>query len=155
MSYFLYASFPNSRQKNRNPTVQAKTDQFYANTLDAAALTLASPANLDRTYCILKNLGEDFNFFYIYADLINFDPTIIPTFGVPEQAIYNLSTNKIYQKLTEGIGTDWVIKTIDQIGEQVEPFQSANLDSLENIWVATSAVSPSNPTLIGKDEGRG
>lgn len=154
MTYFLYASFPNSRQKNRNPTTQAKTDQFFANRLDQP-LTLASPANLNRTYCILKNLGEDFNFYYIYAQEINYDPSIIPLFGVVEQTVYNSTTNKIYQKQSDGLGTDWLIVTINTIGERVEPFQSANLDSLENIWVASDCLSPDQPTFIGKDEGRG
>jgi len=154
MAYFLYASFPNSRQRNRAPTVQAKTDQFLANRLDES-LTLASPANLNRTYCILKNLGEDYDFFYIYAQIVVSDPSILGLFGVVEQTVYNPNTNTIYQKQSDGFGTDWNVVLVQDVGERVEPFQSANLDSLENIWVATNSVSPQDKTNIGKDEGRG
>lgn len=154
MPYFLYASFPNSRQRNRAPTVQAKTYQFEANRLDEP-LSLASPANLNRTYLILKNLGEDYDFYYIYAQVVAFDPSVIGLFGVVNQTVYDPVNNIIYQKQSDGFGTDWNIVLIQDVGERVEPFQSANLDALENVWVATNSTSPLPKTIIGVDEGRG
>lgn len=158
MAFFLYASFPNSRQKNRAPTVQANTYQVTVNNL-GEPLTLVAPANQNRTYIILKNINEAFDFWYVYAASINFDPTGTPTFGIENQLLYRSSTATLYRKNSTGIGTDWTPVLIQDVGERVEPFQAATLESLESIYVAANTVSPIIPpnaaVIVDIDEGRG
>lgn len=158
MAYFLYASFPNSRQRNRPPTRQANTYQVTVNNL-GEPLVMVAPENLNRTYIILKNISETFDFWYIYAPNINFDPSVIPFFGTKNQLIYRSSTNQLYQKQSEGLGIDWLLVDIQDVGERVEPYQAASLESLEPIWVAANTVSPiappNVPLIVDIDEGRG
>lgn len=158
MAFFLYASFPNSRQRNRPPTRQANTYQVTVNNL-GEPLVMVAPDNQNRTYIILKNINEAFDFWYIYAANINFDPSLTPFFGTSNQLVYRSSTNQLYQKQSDGIGTDWLLVAIQDVGERVEPFQAASLESLEPIWVAANTVSPimppSVPVVVDIDEGRG
>ena len=158
MPYFLYASFPNSRQRNRAPTRQANTYQVTVANL-GEPLTMVAPDNQNRTYIILKNISDTFDFWYIYAQPINFDPSVVPTFGVEKQLLYRASLNELYQKATTGVGSDWNLVNIQDVGERVEPFQAASLESLEPIWIAANTVSPivppSVPVVVDIDEGRG
>lgn len=158
MAFFLYASFPNSRQRNRPPTRQANTYQVTVANL-GEPLTKVASANLNRTYIILKNINESFDFWYIYAQDINYNPTSVPTFGVKDQLLYRSSLNLLYQKQSDGTGTDWLLVLIQDVGERVEPFQAASLESLEDIWVSANTVSPiilpSVPVIVDIDEGRG
>jgi hypothetical protein len=158
MAFFLYASFPNSRQRNRPPTRQANTYQITVSNL-GEPLTMVAPDNQNRTYIILKNINEAFDFWYIYAQSINFVPSATPTFGVAKQLLYRPTTNTLYQKQTDGVGTDWLVVLIQDVGERVEPFQAASLESLEPIWISSNTVSPITPpntaVIVDIDEGRG
>lgn len=158
MPYFLYASFPNSRQRNRAPTRQAVTYQVTVGLL-GAPLTKVAAENQNRTYILLKNINESFDFWYIYAAEINFNPSSVPTFGVENQLLYRSSTNQLFQKQTTGVGTDWSLVQIQDVGERVEPYQTASLESLENIWCAANTAGPIIPpataVIVDIDEGRG
>lgn len=158
MAFFLYASFPNSRQRNRNPTTKAVTYQITLNNLTEPLVRVAE-ANLNRTYLILKNLNEDFNFWYIYATTTAvLNPSVTPTFGVKYQIIYNTTSNIIYEKQSDGTGIDWLPVLIQDVGERVDAFQSANLDSLEDVYCCADTTSPIIPpqvaVVVDIDSGR-
>lgn len=156
MAYFLYASFPNSRNKIRSPTVTADTYIRQVNFQDDPNLILVAEANQNRTYVIVKNLDNSDNIFYIYATTLAIDPSAVATFGVPNDLIYNSVSQILYQKQDTGITTNWTVVTIDQVGFTLEPFQSATLDSLQDIYVATAANgAPAAGTFVNIDQGQG
>lgn len=152
MAFFLFASFPNSRNKSRSPTVNAVTYQLTTG-LVAAPLTLASPANANRTYIILSNFSEEVNLLYVYAELTTINPAAISTFGVKDQLLYNQGSNILYQKQSTGDGVDWNIVLVQNVAERVLPFQNATLESLGSIYVTSEDVATT--VLVGVDEGRG
>lgn len=63
---FKYASFPNSRQRNRNPTVQAVTDQIEVFDYSVAAVRL-SAGSLNRTYLLIESFSQVEEVLYFYA----------------------------------------------------------------------------------------
>jgi hypothetical protein len=154
-AFFLYASFPNSRIKPRAATAAAVTYQTTIGDL-GDFLTLIAPANANRTYIILKNNDLQNQFWYIYAAASLIDPTLTATIGVPNQLIYNNVTNTLYQKQDFGTTTNWIIVQIEDVGERIEPLQSARLDSLESIYALSNSAIPAVPAVVvDVDEGRG
>jgi hypothetical protein len=158
--YFEYASFPNSRNRNRPPTTKANTYQVTIGNLDSLVATRVAPANQNRTYIVLKNLNESFDFWYLYVTTLNYSPAVVPTFGVTKQIAYNSLTNIFYQKQDDGINTNWVVTTPQDAGERIEPFQSASLESLEDIYCVANTLTaaiilPLVPVVVDIDEGRG
>lgn len=155
MSFYLLASFPNSRQKSRNPTQKAVTYQVTVGNL-GDPLTMVALENPNRTYIILKNLNETFDLLYIYASTVVINPMVTALFGVKNQLVYNMGLNTLYQKQSDGLGTDWIVVQMQNVAEKIGPLQSASLESLESIWCLTEAVGPIVPGMIVDiDEGRG
>jgi hypothetical protein len=156
MPFFLYASFPNSRVKPRPSTQSANT--YQVSILDQTQpLTLIAAPNANRTYIILKNLSNTTALWYVYASQTAINPTLVATLGVPNQLLYNPGTNTLYQKQDSGTTTNWLIVTIQQVGESIDQLQSATLDQLNDyIYAAAASALPVvPPVVIGVDEGRG
>lgn len=155
MAFFLYASFPNSRNKPRPATTSAITYQVPL--VDySLPLTLTATATSNRTYIILKNLDLVNNFWYVYARTSAINPSVVSTFGVIDDLIYFTGTNTLYQKQDIGNSTNWVAVLIQDVGERVEPLQSASLDSPQDIYCATDSAVPVVPAVIvGVDQGTG
>jgi hypothetical protein len=153
MAFFLYASFPNSRNRPRPPTTNAITYQTVIAALDVIP-TLVATGTSNRTYIILKNFSDTFSYFYIYARTLALDPSVVATFGVVDDLIRSTTTNLIYQKQDDGITTNWVVVTIDVVGQRVEALQSASLDSPQDIYCSVDDPGPQLAT-IGVDQGTG
>lgn len=150
--FFLYASFPNSRIKPRPSTSQAQTYQVAINGLPpGGALTQIVEATLNRTYVLIKNLSAD-SIWYVYAAPSVINPSVVPVFGNPDQLIYYSPTNQLYQKQDDGVTNNWTAVQIENVGEDIEPLQTATLESPENYWASTSTV---NPGLVAIDKGSG
>lgn len=156
MPFFLYASFPNSRVKPRAATQSANTYQVQIADV-AQPLTQIAIPNANRTYILLKNLSTTTSLWYIYATLTVVDPSVTATLGVPNQLLYFVATNTIYQKQDDGVTTNWVVVTIDQVGESIDQLQTASLDQINDYIFAAAAsnVPVVPPVLVGVDEGRG
>lgn len=151
--FFLYASFPNSRNKPRPATTSAITYQVPLVDYSFPP-TLVAQATSNRTYIILKNLDLSNNFWYIYARTQVANPSVVATFGVIDDLI--VSGGVIYQKTDIGLTTNWTPVLIQDVGERVEPLQSASLDSPQDIYCSTdSAVPVAIPVVIGVDQGTG
>jgi|GEM_PF-5398673 len=151
--FFLYASFPNSRNRPRPPTTNAITYHSNVSALDTPP-TFVAQGTSNRTYIILKNFSSTFSFFYIYARTANIDPSVTATFGVVDDLIYNNVTFVLYQKQDDGLTTNWVVTTIDLVGERVDALQNANLDSPQDIYCSVDDGGPQVIT-IGVDQGTG
>jgi hypothetical protein len=149
---FLYASFPNSRFKLRSPTVEANTYQMNLN-FRTQPLVLVASANLNRTYLLITNEDGVIPMRYLYATTLPIDPSVVPTFGVLYQLIYNSGTNTLYQKQDDGVNTNWIVVLPENVGEIVQPYQSAELESLEDIYAM--ADDPATGISIAVDAGRG
>lgn len=156
MPFFLYASFPNSRVKPRAATQSANTYQVQIADVTQPLTQIAIP-NANRTYILLKNLSTTTSLWYIYATLTVVDPSVTATLGVPNQLLYFVATNTIYQKQDDGVTTNWVVVTIDQVGESIDQLQTASLDQINDYIFAAAAsnVPVVPPVLVGVDEGRG
>lgn len=159
MPYFEYASFPNSRNKNRAPTTKAITYQKSITSQNDAApeLTLIALANLNRTYVILENLDPSYDTYYFYVTTQVVDPTVVATFGVKNQKIWNPTSKILYNKNDDGTNTNWTAilpANLTTQGEKINPFQAATLESLEDVY-AIGTQPLATPLLIGVDEGRG
>jgi hypothetical protein len=152
MAFFRYASFPNSRNKSRSPTVNATTFHV-AVSFTGQPLTLVSPANLNRTYILLNNTSETLNMRYLYATTAITNPMSVARFGVTFDLLYNPDTATLYQKQDDGLNTNWVVVQPIDVSEEVLPLQNANLESLQDIY----AFSDDGATglTIFVDEGRG
>lgn len=153
MAFFLYASFPNSRNKARNATVNANT---YLVTVGptTAPITLIAAANENRTYIILSNTSNSLNLRYLYpVTLPGVNPTVTPTFGVLHQTLYDPTGNLLYQKQDDGRNTNWLLVTPSQVAEVVLPFQNASLETLGDIYAFTD--DPAASIIVAVDEGRG
>lgn len=153
---FKYASFPNSRLKNRNPTVQAVTDQIEVFDYTQPA-TLISSASLNRTYLLIESLTDIEEVLYFYATTSIIDPTLVPTFGVARDLYYNAGADILYQKQDDGTNTNWIIVQKQDVGQKIFQIQTAGLESLQDIYAFynSGVVSPAAPILVGVDEGRG
>ena len=159
MPYFLYASFPNSRIKPRPSTVNAITRQVDVTSQNDAApeLTLVQAANLNRTYIILQNLDQTFDAFYFYASTQVIDPSVVATFGVIDQKIWNPVSKILYNKTDDGTTTNWVAvlpANLTDVGEKIGSYQSATLESLGDIYAIGTQAALAFLTL-GIDQGRG
>lgn len=154
-AFFLYASFPNSRNKPRPATTSAITYQVTLADF-TQPLTLVATATSNRTYIILKNLDLVNNFWYVYARTLAVNPSIVPTFGVVGDLVYFTGANALYQKQDVGTTTNWNLVLIQDVGERVEPLQSASLDSPQDIYCATDSAAPVVPAVeVGVDQGTG
>lgn len=153
MPVFSYASFPNSRNRNRAPTIQANTYQVSIAEI-GQPLTLIAPENANRTYITLENFSLSVEFYYLYASTQAIDPSLTATFGVEKQLIYNNVTNILYQKQDFGTNTNWLAVNPQDVGEKVLPAQVASLESLEDVYALSNSLSPVS-VVIGVDEGRG
>lgn len=155
MAFFLYASFPNSQNRNRPGTRNAVTYQktiFDYN----QPLTLVASENTRRIYIILRNLSSTNSFWYVYARPVTDDPSVVPTFGLYDDCVYLTSTNTLYKHNSEGLDTNWEATDIEFVGERVEALQSAVLESPEHIYCAIDSAVPVVGNLtIGVDEGYG
>jgi len=153
--FFLYASFPNSRNKPRPATTSAFTYQVPLKDY-TQPLTLIANQTSNRTYIIVKNLDLANNLWYVYATTQNTNPSVVPTFGVVDQLVYDTSTTTLYQKQDVGNNTNWLPVLIQNVGERIEPLQSASLESPQDIYAATDSAIPVVPAVIaGIDEGTG
>lgn len=151
-AFFYYASFPNSRNKNRSATVNANTyEKAVLNR--TAPLTLVSPANLNRTYILLTNTDDELTMRYLYAGSITNNPSAVPTFGVVNQLLYNINTHVLYQKQDNGTNTHWNVVLPQNVAEFVLPFQTASLESLGDIYAFSD--DDTDGLSIAVDEGRG
>lgn len=153
MPVFEYASFPNSRNRNRAPTIQANTYQVQVAEI-GQPLTLVGPANINRTYIVLENFSLEVEMFYLYASTQNINPSAVATFGVPNQLIYNNVTNTLYQKQDTGTSTNWIVVQPEDVGEKILQAQVATLESLEDVYVLANTVA-AGTYIVGIDEGRG
>lgn len=155
MAYFLYASFPNSRVKNRPATQSSIT--YQVSILDyTQPLTRVATATPNRTYIIVKNLDYSTNLWYVYADTSADDPTVVPTFGNIDDLIFFTGTNTLYQKTDIGVNTNWVAVNIQDVGERIEPLQMASLESPQDIYCAADSNVPVVPqVVVGIDQGIG
>lgn len=154
MPYFLYASFPNSRIKPRPATQNAST--FQVPILDySQPPSLVIGPNANRTYIILKNLSQTTALWYTYADTVLVNPTLVPTLGVTDALV--IFGGQLYQKQDEGLTINWFAVSIRNVGESIDPLQSATLDAISgNIYASANSAAPVVPqVLIGVDEGRG
>ena len=155
MAFFLYASFPNSRIKPRSSTTNAFTYQVPLVDYTQPP-TLVATATPNRTYIILKNLDLVNNFWYTYATTSAVNPSVVPTFGVTDDIIFYTGTGTLYQKQDDGTTTNWIPVNIQDVGERVEPLQSASLESPQDIYCSTDAAAPVVPAvLVGVDQGTG
>ena len=154
-AFFWYASFPNSRIKPRPSTSRAETYQVQiADTTQP--LTKIVDVDLNRTYVIVKNLSLSTSLWYIYAAETVVDPSVVATFGSTEQLLYQVSTNTLFEKQDEGTTINWVPVNIEDVGESIQPLQSASLESPENYWAAAdSAVAVIPAVKVGIDKGSG
>lgn len=156
-AFFWYASFPNSRIKPRPSTSQAQTYQVAINNYPPlAALTKIVDPDANRTYVIVKNLDAVTSLWYVYAAESLVNPSAVATFGVPTQLIYHSPSNQLYQKQDDGITTNWTAVQIEDVGESIQPLQSASLESPETYWAAAdSAAPPAVQVIVGVDKGSG
>lgn len=151
MAFFLYASFPNSRGRPRDPTISANTFQIALNATGGALVKIGD-TNLNRTYLTIENLSAVTSVHYLYAKTIAFDPTVVPLIGVINELAYNVGTATLYQKQDDGITTNWVVVLAANVAETIFPEQVAQLNALGEIWgVSAGAVG----VTVGIDEGRG
>jgi len=154
-AFFYYASFPNSRNAQRSATKQASTYQkeLFDYTLP---LTRIADASLNRTYVTLENFSQANSIFYLYADTINVDPTVTPTFGVTTALIYNDVSNTVYQKQDDGLNTNWLVIAPEDVAELIFPGASATLDALQDVYAFVNSAIPIVPSVfVGIDAGRG
>ncbi len=153
MAAFQYASFPNSRSRNRSPTIQANVYHVSVTEL-GNPLTLVSVANLNRTYINVQNTDDEIGVLYFYANPTVIDPSVVPTNGVPNQLLYNSGADILYQKQDNGLSTNWNIVSKASVGRDLFPYQNATLDALQNIYACANSVAPAT-VQIDVDEGRG
>lgn len=153
MAFFLYASFPNSRNKARSATRNANTNEIVVSN-NAQPLVRVLPANENRTYMIITNTSDSITLRYIYpitAPGVN--PSATATFGVTDQLLYDTTGNILYQKQDNGVNTNWVVVSPSDVAEVILPLQSASLESLGDIYAfADDGVSS---ITVAYDEGRG
>jgi hypothetical protein len=153
MGFFLYASFPNSRNKNRAPTATADTTQVTANGSASPVPTLVAASNTNRTYVSLQNTDLTNDGYYGYATTGVQDPSVVATFGVPGDLFVSTGTNKLYVKTDTGITTAWTITVLSAVGWLLRAGQIAgNLESLQDIYVQSAAPAT---ILIDVDQGQG
>lgn len=152
MPIFAYASFPNSRNRFRTATVNANTKQIDIDFI-GQPLTLVQPSNPNRTYILLTNLSEDVTMGYLYALTLNIDPSVTPTNGVPDQLIYNSTSNTLYEKQDNGTTNNWTVVQPKDVCEVVQPLQTAGLEALGDIYAL--ALSNSAGIRMAYDQGRG
>jgi hypothetical protein len=151
--FFVYASFPNSRNKNRAPTVNANTHLRVVNNFNLPLVQVV-PDNENRTYIILTNTDSTTTMRYLYPIVApGVNPTATPTFGVTDQTLYDTTGNLLYVKLDDGFNTNWALTTPQAVAEFVLPLQSASLDTLGDIFAF--ADDPVLSITVAYDEGRG
>jgi len=153
MPFFLYASFPNSRNKNRLPTVTADTYVVTLNDNTQALPTLISANDLNRTYLTLENLSTSDDMVYGYAATLALNPSVVATFGLTNDLIVSTTTNLLYVKTDDGVSTNWVVTTLPTVGFLVRFAQiAANLESLQDIYGQSNAAATVD---VNVDQGRG
>lgn len=153
MAIFQYASFPNSRNRYRTATVNANTDQVALQIL-SGNLTLVQPSDPNRTYLLLTNLSDQYSFFYFYClTAPGVDPSAVAVNGVPSQLLYNPTGNLLYQKQDVGLTTNWILVNPEDVGEVVQPLQTAGLESLGDVYAITN--DGVTAITIAYDAGRG
>jgi len=159
MAFFLYASFPNSRGRTRQPTTQAITYQTnIASQNDVVPLlTKIASANLNRTYLLVENLDPTFNTYYLYAEDIVVNPTVVATFGVLNQLRFDPIGLILYVKtVADGTDTNWAVvpdtNYID-VCELIAAGATAGLESLESVYAIGDQAAAAT-LLLGLDEGR-
>ncbi len=152
MANFQYASFPNSRNRFRTATVNANTDRMTMGNL-TEPLTLIRPSNPNRTYLILSNLDPGNSLLYIYAITASVNPSVTPRNGIQGQLLWNPDTNLLYQKQDSGLNTNWNVVAVEDVAEEIFPYQNATLEALGDIYGVSN--SASEDIVIAYDEGRG
>jgi hypothetical protein len=106
----LLASFPNSRIESRSPTKTADTFDIDAGVIGGAGPTLTLSADENRTYAKMQEVSTALQgFAYFYATTQNVNPTVIPTFGVKFDLLWNPITLVLYQKQDDGVTTNWAV----------------------------------------------
>ncbi len=149
---FLYASFPNSRIKPRPATTVATTYHTVAPVL-GSPLVLAAAASLNRTYVMIKNLDAAVQLIYIYAITQVVDPSAVAVNGLTDELLYNPNTHVLYQKQDDGTTTNWSIVLPQNVGEVVDPGETASLESPQDLYVLAN--SGGTTVTVGVDVGLG
>lgn len=153
MAFFLYASFPNSRNKNRLPTVAAITFPVTIADNTAAVPTLLSQASLNRTYLSIENTDTSDDMVYGYATTGALDPSVTPFFGIVNDLYVSTTTNLLYVKNDVGITNNWTVTTLPTVGYLLRFAQIANsLESLQDVYAQSLTA---NTIIVNCDEGRG
>lgn len=154
-AFFYYASFPNSRIKPRPSTTKAVTEQI---TIADYSLPYTKIVTEDpnRTYMLLENFSSTTAFWYVYANDITVNPSVVPTFGSTGEMRFFTGTNTLYQKQDDGTNTNWVAVNIEDVGEKVLALQTASLDSPQDVYAAADSAVPVVPdVIVGIDKGAG
>ena len=151
--FFYYASFPNSRIKPRPATSNAVTYQTVIAEY-TLPLTKIISADLNRTYMLIENLSLTTGLWYVYAAASLINPSVVATIGVPKDLIY--FGTQLYQKQDQGVTTNWIPVSIQNVGEFVAASQTASLDSPQDVWAAANSAGPVIPAVkVGIDLGTG
>lgn len=154
MAFFLYASFPNSRNRNRSPTRLANTHQVTITDIGGIP-TLLAAENLNRTALTLKNTSVTDNLYYGYTEQGITDPTAVARFGLLYDLYFNTATNLLYVKTaSDGISTNWALTTLQASGFFINSLQSVDVQSLQNVRAQTDTAAPVTPVVVDVDEGR-
>lgn len=151
MPFFTYASFPNSRNRFRSPTISAHTQQFTLNAVGGIPIILSS-ANQNRTSLTVENesLTEDMVYGYTVDGTQN--PTVTATFGLTNDLFFRTTTNTLYIKNDDGTTTNWSVTTLDVVGFIIKPLQAFQVDALQTVRALSFTAFT---VLVSVDEGRG
>lgn len=152
-AFFYYASFPNSRIKPRPSTSRAETAQVSIDEY-GSPYTKIVEQDTSRTYMLLQNFDSSLGFFYVYANDIAVNPSVVATFGATGEMRFFTGTNTLYQKQDDGVNTNWLAVNIEDVGERVSPLQTASLDSPQDVYAAVDSAVPAT-TIVGIDKGVG
>jgi len=155
MPYFEYASFPNSRQRNRSPTRVANTSQVTINNLGDTPATKLVDADENRTSLTLENTSTTNDLYYGYVTEGVIDPSAIATFGLINDMYMNTVSGLIYVKADDGITTNWAITTLQVSGFLIRAAQSVDILSLQVVVAQAADLAPVTPIVVDLDYGRG
>ena len=154
MAFFLYASFPNSRQRNRSPTRVANTFQVLINNQGDTPITELVDADENRTALTLENTSVTDDMYYTYVTKLAVDPSVVATFGLPNDHVLDTVSGLLYIKSDTGITTNWTITTVQVSGFLIRAAQSVDIQSLQVVVAQAAEILPLNPITIDIDYGR-
>lgn len=155
MPFFVYASFPNSRQRNRSPTRVANTFQVTINAVGVVPPTKLVDADENRTALTLENTSITDDMVYGYTTEAAVNPSVTATFGLKNDLFLDTGTGLLYVKtLSDGVSTSWVVTTLQASGFLIRAAQSVDIQSLQVVRCQAAVGTPAPAIVVDIDNGR-